>query len=534
MLAPLPRFAPLWPAVRVQSEHQPAAPLPPPDGDGTRLIDFGRRVLGRVRVRMRAPAGTVLEARFGDGPSAAAIAWQPGVDRYTARGQGQEWFEPTFAVHAFRWVALSGAACDAEIETVLAREIGVDGPSAGSFESDQPTWQAWFDAGARICRMGLSLGPVAGLGVAQRRYREADLAAIFAGASASLDVAALCAGWLEVIADQLERHGRIGAWLPAAADPAPDAYGDYLGAWIPCLWRHYRTTDDRRLLQRLAPLVRVDVETWQGPRGSSLAGELNDLAWFVFRCLVAARIAAILGHHDDLARFEGMGMAARQTFRHRFVSPDGLLLSEDQLGYLLALALDLLEGAQRPVALGRLHAQLRADDFRPRLPARHVPLLLEVLCLEGRSDLALRVLQHPPMTEETASAAIAGWLQRMILGLDVDDDLVPERNAYRQARLQPRPPLALDGPERDVPCRVQGHLDTVHGRYHGGWELSRNELSVHLVVPANCSARVLLPDGSDSLVGSGEHRFVVSLQNTVAEYGRGAVRPGLRDAAGRG
>ncbi|MFX3657849.1 MAG: family 78 glycoside hydrolase catalytic domain [bacterium] len=53
-----------------------------------------------MRVRLRAPAGTVVEVRYGNAETAS------GADHYTARGQGSEWFEPAFSLHAFRWVTL--------------------------------------------------------------------------------------------------------------------------------------------------------------------------------------------------------------------------------------------------------------------------------------------------------------------------------------------------------------------------------------------------------------------------------------------
>jgi alpha-L-rhamnosidase len=493
--APLRRFWAGWPDARLLAEHAPSTPLPAATelrpGQPLR-VDFSRLVLGRVRVRLRAPAGTVVEVRYGNAETAS------GADHYTARGQGSEWFEPGFSLHAFRWVTLSAGESGCTVDAVLAREIGLDVAVNGRIDCDQPELQRWFDDATALYRMGLALGPVSGLAAPLRRAEAADLHALVSGAAGTVDAHTLFARWLR--ASAVETLPGIG--LPATALPQP------LDATVPGLWHLYRCAGDRRLLERALPRVRRELETFSPTRATALADELCEQAWFLYRCMLAARMAGVLGRQRELERFEELGEAARLAFRARYVTARGLLAADDALGYLLALVLGVLEGEERAAAVERLAGQLAAAGYVPRLHPRHHGLLLEVLTLEGRADLACRVLLTAPPPETLAAGCVAGWLQRFVLGLDLDPDLSVEHNAYRRVLVQPRllPTLPDVAPLR----RMTGHLDTVHGRYTVAWQLADGQFRLSVIVPANCQARARLPDGAESMLGPGEHHLAVA------------------------
>lgn len=503
--APLRRYRPAWPGARVLAEHTPVQrTLTGADADAATVravVDFGRELLGRVRVRLRARPGVAVTVRYLDEAGAAC------VDRYTARGHGTEWFEPQFSLHLFRRVEVLADAADADIETVLAREIGIDGVPAGSFDCDHAPLLARYDHAARLARMTLALGPVADPHVGGRRARSADLQAILGGASGCLDVGSFFAGWLGGIAELQQQRGHLPATQPDFGEPHADGAG--LGAWLASLWQLYRRTGDRRVLERSLPLVRRQLEEMPAlspAAAGSTRAELLESLWFVFRCMVAARVAGVLGRQRDLGEFHRHYVEARQAFRERFVTRAGLLAADDQLAYLLAIVTAVVEGDARGAAVEHIAEQLRHDELRPRVADRYLSLLLEVLTLEGRPALAYGLACGLPLAGGLAATCIADWLQRFVLGLELDEDLSPDVNAYRRARVQPHPPPdgALAGGTLQ---RVRGHLDTEHGRYRCAWEVAGGEFRLQLLVPANCIARVLMPDHTAHQVAGGEHEL---------------------------
>jgi alpha-L-rhamnosidase len=522
-----------------------------PDGHSRVRFDLGRVVAGRARLVLQARRNTTLRVRYGLAvpplrPDAAAaetsaIRWESGEDRYTCRGDGEEWFEPTFALHLFRYVELDFDMEPVEIVSLLGVELGAAAPPAAGFECDHTLLEQYFSAAAQTCRWGLLLGPVAGLAPDQRTVAVEDAAALLTGAAACLDVAAGFRSWL----------------ASAGADTGAGATPGATESLLACLWFAYRSYGDRRLLEQTYPVVQAYLRRRRDaaaaePGRVAVPERMLSEAWHAFELSLATRMAGVLGRLSDLEAYDVEADAARREFRERYVSAHGLLVSDDQLGYLLALELGVLDETARAVALERLEAQLRRDGFHGSVDARHGGLLLEVLTLEGRLDLAYQVLLqttapgwlHPlhagagmlwdtatDVPGRLAAACLAGWLQRFLLGLELDDNLTPELNAYRRMRIQPRPPL---GPEfgAGVPVgRAAGYLDTVHGRFECRWTLDDEAFQLTVRVPGNCSARVVLPDGSERLVMAGAHEFTQPLQ---AEPGgrHGEESPVLREISG--
>jgi len=72
---------------------------------------------------------------------------------------------------------------------------------------------------------------------------------------------------------------------------------------------------------------------------------------------------------------------------------------------------------------------------------------------------------------------------------------------------------------------VEASLATVNGRYESSWQITEDALLLTAVVPGNCTAEVILPDGSSRMVDAGRHEFSLPL----AEAGDGI--PVLREVS---
>ena len=273
--------------------------------------------------------------------------------------------------------------------------------------------------------------------------------------------------------------------------------------------------------------------------------ELIGTAFFCYTAKLLARIAGVLGNLSDLERYEELAQRIRTAFRRHFVTQDGRVSGETQTGYVLALHFGLLDAAERPVALDALVRDI--EDRGGALSTGFVgtPYLLHVLTQYDRLDLAYDLLlrtdspswlypitqgatsiwerwdgwtrrdgfQDPAMNSfnHYALGAVGEWLYSVLLGLDVDPDLAPDRNAYRSARIRPRPPIG-EGFEGDAPIsKAQGSLDTLYGRYEVAWQLSGGEFNLEVRVPPNCRATVILPDDSSREVAAGRHQFSIAL-----------------------
>jgi alpha-L-rhamnosidase len=570
------RFAQPAPAASVTAVLRPqSAPQRVRSADGrTRLrFDFGRSLLGRARLELRSPRGAAVVLRYGDaapaprgelpGQDACATRWASAVDRYTARGDDVEVFEPRFALHAFRYLEVTLDREPHDLGEITAMEVASPAASAAALRCDHRLLEALFRTADRTLHMGLALGPVSALPAADRFASTADCEAIVAGAVACRDTAAALHTWLTGLAAVQDADGRLPRRLPdTGADSAEPGEAEAL---LPCLWLVYRCYGDRRLLELLFPSVQRYLAGLRerspaligggGDGARPLRAQMLGTAWYCYALSVATRMAGVLGRLEDLERYEALTAGVRVAFRTRFLTRAGFLVDDDQLGYLLALALGILEGAERSSALERLEDQLRRRGFHLDVDLRHGGLLLEVLTLEGRVDLAYQVLLQTtapgwlhPLTGDAsvlwdeardlpgrlAGCCVAGWLQRFLLGLEVDGDLTPEHNAYRRMRIQPRPPVGPAFAAGAPVTEASGHLDTVHGRYECGWRITADAFELRIRVPGNCGARVILPDGSERMVVAGAHQFSLPHQHLGAGTPAADGIPVLRELSATG
>ncbi len=541
--APVARVGEALPGAEASAGHDAARG----ERVGRALFDFGRMLFGRIRVELQAPPDATVTVRYaevepvGRGfPAPPSPRWVDAADRYTARGDGVERFEPRFAFHAFRWVEITSDRGALHVSAVAALEVSTASASAAAFLCDHDLLQTLFAAADRTLQLGLTLGPVHALSCHGRWVDAVDGEAVFRAALACRDAVGFLRGWMAAAVEN-QSAGSV------SDDGSPsEQEGERLDALLEGLWLTYRCSGDRRLLERLFPACRdrLDAfgERWPAMvRGSDGAApplrRMLASAWYCRALSAAARLAGVLGRLSDASRYEELAGRIGQAFRNRFVTRDGLLMAEDQLGYLLALNLGLLTRRQRVTALARLEAQLTGDGFHPRVDVRHGALLLEVLSRAGRLDLAYSVVLQttPPgwlhalsadagllpdpregLAGRLAAAGVVWWLQRYVLGLSLDGSHLPDQDAYRRVRVQPRPPLGPGFGAGAPVRRVSGHLDTAHGRYRCGWRIGEVDFTLWAQVPGNCSARILLPDGTEQLVSAGTHRFAVALGDLPA------------------
>ncbi len=94
-----------------------------------------------------------------------------------------------------------------------------------------------------------------------------------------------------------------------------------------------------------------------------------------------------------------------------------------------------------------------------------------------------------------ALGAVADWLHRGLAGL------APAEPGYRRIRVAPTPLPGLTA--------ASSTLLTPYGEAHVGWTAGDGAVRVTARVPAGAEADVVLPDGTQHAVGSGEHTWTV-------------------------
>jgi alpha-L-rhamnosidase len=186
----------------------------------------------------------------------------------------------------------------------------------------------------------------------------------------------------------------------------------------------------------------------------------------------------------------------------------------------------------RPVVAERLVELVRKADTHLGTGFLATPYLLPVLADTGHLDVAYELLlqdsepgwltmvdrgattvwerwngvsaegvPHESLNHYSKGAVIS-FLHRYTAGIELVEP------GYRRFRVQPRPGGGLTSAEA-------AH-ESPYGRIESSWVVELDELHLRVVVPAGTEATVVLPDGTTTTAGPGEHRFTCTVQKENA------------------
>ncbi len=504
---------------------------------GAALFDLGESIIGRASLKLKEPDAGAFRVRYGLTLDETGALMATGEDAHVAGdSETPAPCDVTFSLQGFRYLEVSGDLYREDALSVDAVPVAVPMAADAVLVADHPRLNQLFDrltAHLRATRQGASfrgLGP---------RDRIGDVAAAGAETGAlllTLDSVPAVVDWVRDMLDAQFPEGLFPAVVPAL--PAEEGWNGEGAAgasetFIETLWHLYRHTGDRRLLRQTFPAVKqllagslgraVDFIREDLDADSAYPADLAATAWFYRGARLAARIAGVLGNLTDLEDCEELAANVRNAFRRRFVTPDGRIIGDNAAVSALTLAFGLLDRAEqrtaREVLFQAVTAALNGTALERRL-LLETPWLLTVLGEQGRLDLAYRLLLETPFIGEPAlggtdmarllRAGVAEWLFGTLSGFAPSRDLSERQNAYRHVLIEPRPPLGLGYGEvaGEPPVRaVEAELATQSGRFEASWRISEEAFDIQVLVPGNCSAEVVLPDGTAHAVEAGAHEF---------------------------
>jgi alpha-L-rhamnosidase len=568
---PSARLSAHWrPPVVVVAERHPERSWT--SESGTTLHDFGQIVTGRLRVEVRAPAGTRIRLRHAEVLEDGALGVRPlrtakATDVYVCAGGDVEVWEPRFTLHGFRYAEVEGEG----VVGVVARVCRADIPETGHFACSNPLVTKLHENLAWSLRGNFTHIPT---DCAQRDERlgwTGDAQIIAPSAAFLFDAAAFYGYWLEDLALDQRPSGTVPMVVPSVPlDPFPGDYpvtgwGD-AAAVIP-LVLHERYADAAVLQRQRQSAVRwAQAETravlepgsfrpgfqfgdWldptappEHPEDGRTAADIVMALYAIRSCDAAASIVDRLGDGAEAERLRGLGGRLREVFRQRYVSDSGFVVSDSQTAYALALAFDALPSGVRASAFQRLTHVIRRDRSALTTGFLGAAVILDVLVDGGDPHLAYSLLLredvpswlYPVRMGATtiwerwdsllpdgtinpgdmtsfshfALGAVADWLQRRVGGIAAAEP------GYRRVLFAPVPGGNLTWAE--------ARLESPYGEVASRWELDGDDFTLVVRVPLGAGGIVRLPDGSaDRAIGPGTHHFATRLSTTRPIEARG-------------
>ena len=558
-LGTIPLVAQQGPGVRRVEELRARSVAEKPAGSF--VVDLGQNMVGRARLAVQGPAGTTVRLRFAEMLEADGSIYTTNLrtaratDTYTLRGVGREVYEPSFTLHGFRYVEVTGYPGTPGLDAVTGIVISSATAPTGSFETSSPLvdqlqhnieWgqrgnyvEVPTDCPQRDERLGW-------MGDAQVFARTACF---------NTDVAGFWTKWLQDVRDTQSPAGAFPDYAPDRNENPSGApgWGD-AGVIVP--WTFYECYGDKRLLadqyESMARWIAYVRDAnpdrlWLKNSGANYGDWLNiaadaprpvlATAYFAYSIRLLSRIARVLGRGDDAAKYERLFEEVRAAFNAAYVSGDGRIQGDTQTVYLLALRFDLLSPEKRALAADHLVRDI-VEKRRGHLSTGFlgVSYLNPTLTDIGRLDLAYRLLnndtfpswgysikqgattiwerwdgwtaekgfQNPGMNSfnHYSLGSVGEWLYATVAGIDLDAD----HPAYEHSLLHPSPGGGL--------THAKASFDSLYGRIVSDWSLEDASFRWSVTVPPNTTATLRIPTTDP---------------RKVAESGKPAtVAPGLR------
>lgn len=550
--------SPTAPGVQVTAEIVPTRIFTSPSGK--LIVDFGQNLVGWVRLRVRdAVAGAQVTVRHAEVLENGELGVRPlrsakATSSYLMSGLPEQTVVPTFTFHGFRYAEISGVP-DVNIEDVRALVLGSDLTRTGWFESSSPELNQLHSNVVWSMRGNFLDLPTDCPARDERLGWTGDIQVFAPTANFLFDTSGFLAGWLRELAAEQKPDGGVPNVIPDVLreeDPARAAWGD-AATIVPLSL--VDAFDDRAMLSRQYPSMVAWVEKVSTITGERLIWDQGEqfgdwldptappedpgraqadpgvvaTAHFARSTFLLARAARILGKDAEASRYANHYDHILKAFNREYVTPEGLVRSDCQTVYALALNWELLDSPNKKLLASRRLAELvRAAGCRVSTGFVGTPLILDALELAGHPELAMAMLmqnQSPswlyavnmgattiwerwdsmlpdgsinPGTMTSfnhyAYGAVADWMHRSVAGL------TPLAAGHRRVRVRP----VLTGDLTSAGVRYE----SPYGEISVSWTLVESVFALRVILPVGVTAEVWMPDGTAPReVMAGTHSF---------------------------
>ena len=507
------------------------------------VYDLGQNMVGVVRLKVSAPAGTEITLRHAEmlNPDGTLyttnLRGAPSVDHYICRGGGTEIWQPRFTFHGFRYVEITGLNKNPGMKAVTGIVIGSDTPHAGTFTCSDPRINQ-LESNIQWGQRGNYLSVPTDCPQRDERLGWMGDAQVFVRtATYDSDVAAFFTKWLVDVDDGQSSQGAFGDVSPnTMGGKGTPAWGD---AGVICPWTIYEAYGDKRILENHLPAMIRWVEYLHGRSGDLIRDknrgsdygdwlsiqadtpkDLIGTAYFGYSTHLVAKSCAALGRTEDAAKYEQLFQDIKSAFVKKYVTDDGEIKGDTQTAYLMALKFDLLPDDLREKAAQHLDANIKNNKWHLSTGFVGVGYLLPVLEQAGRDDTVHRLLlqdTYPSWLFPVTHGATTIW-ERW-------DGWTPEKgfqdpgmNSFNHYSLGSCGEflfggiggirLASPGYKTILINPVIGgglnwaktSYDSIHGKIATSWALKNGQLALDVTVPANTTATVCIPASDASTV----------------------------------
>ncbi len=403
------------------------------------IFDMGQNMVGRVRLKGSAPAGTTVTLRFAEVLDDEGDLYTDNLrdirvkDYYTFKGEGEEIWEPKFTFHGFRYVELVGYPGEVRPDTITGIVLHSDMAPTGSFTSSDPLINQ-LQHNIQWGQKGNFLDiPTDCPQRDERLGWTGDIQVFVRTAAFNMDVAGFMTKWLQDVADAQSEKGEIPAVVPNIIHHLPDGGPAWADAAVICPWTLYLAYGDTRILEQnydvMARFMRFLADTaidfircapeyagWPGfgdwlSINADTPRDLIGTAFMAYDAQLMAQIATVLGKEEDAAAYMALHKNVVDAFRARYLKGSDARPSENMSD--TRALVEHMEGVSRgnlkDADYGQVTSEVfNAELFKPEQTAYVLALQFDLLPEELRAQATEELVKAIEQRDWHLSTGFAG------------------------------------------------------------------------------------------------------------------------------
>lgn len=540
--------------VRPEAELPPRALTEPKPG--VHVVDFGQNFAGWTRLKVKGRAGQTVYLRFGEDLNPDGTVYTANLrgvnpaDRYICRGGAEETWEPRFTYHGFRYVEIIGLTEKPTADTLTGIVAHSGGPITSTFDSSSPMLNRLYQ-NVQWSQRSNYFETMTDCPQRDERYGWVGDAHFFLASSAyNQNGASFFTKWFEDCVDtQKANTGNISNGAPGNKPGAGNAQLDWSAAMMITPWTIWQRYGDARPILTYYPQLRHYMTQWEklidqltdnpavGKKDASyriigdwVSLEKGTTREFIGRVMgyqlsqQMVDCARLAGNTADEATFTRLAARYREEILRLHLKPDGKVTGDTQCAYAYLTRLGLYEPAQAAAIREQFRRRMETDRFTVQTGFHGTGHLLPGLSAMGLDDLAARTLLNeagPGWGAMVRRGATTIW-ERWESKDDAGKYFAPQMNSFNHytfggcgewmmgylVGLRPAEPgfklVRVEPVIAPGLTHAAGRFETPYGPISNRWERQAGRITMHLRIPPNSGARVILPATAQQLTHQGQ------------------------------
>ena len=538
------------------------------------VYDFGQNFAGTCQAKLSGKSGQTVTFRYGEALNTENLAnkddvvgsiWTESLltaeatDYYVLKGTPEgELFSPEFTFHGFRYLQITGLDSPPALEDIQGIVLSSDLKQTGGFECSDEVLNQYYQNTIWSQRSNFFDNPMDCPQRDERHGWAGDAQVFSLAASYHMDTYCFYRKYLTELRMLQSDAGSYSDMAPRNFATRPDGKGGNASnncwgdASMVICWNLYNQYGDVTILEEnydaLCKWMNMLIDSSDdyirnyGGYGDHLSTEdtptnVSDTAWCAHSADLLSQIATVLNKPEDALHYQKVFENYKQAWQDAFIQQEGITTCNTQTSYALGLAFHLFPEEQIAAAAAQLNLLAEYSGNYVHTGFSGIDYILPAYSENGYLETAYKFLlqqEYPsllyPATQgaTTVPEQLAGyrpnedgtytldgslnhyaygspvdWIYSHILGIQSD----PDAPGYKHIIISPSPGGNL--------TYAKGCYLSSYGPISVSWEQVEDGYQLHVSIPANTTATVILPASGDAQsdtpvtheIGSGSHEF---------------------------